>query len=820
MPAPHITLTFDYPRTELKREGWGVTKVSGSFDYAAWTNDPWHLSGGSGYRKGRPSENVSLIGDPKVLRLRANFEDPAFSEAAAYAADFFGLSDLVVGDSGQFMELPGRRGILSKRNAAADEIAETFSVTSMLKKLVDLILANQLVWAWATATDLQANEGFGMRINPSGTGMDSVSAYAAVAWGGRFYLQINMNGTADFWDNQGTDADPQWVWLDTFNFGKAGLSHRQPMTVAVIPWGLSYIDFVFRNATGVFSFANTRSRMTSGFGQSFTYDLKRIGFVPTIDETLQAVVKTAAAPAFWAMQKSGGQYQILPYKVRYPASETVYMAPQEMERVREYEDPTVKWTGFADFDGTHPTQPQIVSSVIDSDGTPWDKTQDHQPTAKFVLSSSADRVYSPELWSYEMRVKSEVYMPDWTPFDASAQWYYIRLQRKAAAEAAQCSIKLFRDGDLANLYKRGSPVRIQAKGADETKNYTIFDGYMIDRKPTVKGHLLLIEDEVECLDMWDRLNTTPITQVISIDGKTVGDVLEDLLNQAGFFDTEVQIYSEVGDIPIEGFSEPNALKVFSLDSMVGDAIRELIKRYGIQGRSDIRVRWIEDSLGNSFWRAYFDPVYDPASPPNIIFYLDSTLAPDMSDVERWIGDGTFNYYLVNSAPEWTINQPEFTALKCVGSTGTGEGSEGLVAFIPPDPAVTDDPASALFEGRIRCKTIGPPEIVAQTQDALDREARRIYDRAQEGLVLLSFEGEWQPGLDVDMWVAVIGRNEAGAQVSYGAYRIQCIDAEIRQDHAIDGSNTSRWEWAANYSLVYVGPAEYEGIPMFSEVLPL
>jgi hypothetical protein len=842
MPAPHITVTFNHARTELLKEVWGVSRVASAFQFAS-NNGNLFLSllppGALGAAP--PPEGFQLMPETRVVRLRPSFTEKGFEEDTLYDADKYSKSELEFGDPDEHIEMPTSKMLLAKRADSTSELTGLAAVPAFVQAILALATNDVLIWTTRTTAVLRENEGIGMLIDGSGSSIDRAVVFQALYFGGRFWLGVSMNSTAEFWEYSGGE----WVLREVFGIGDSGISHTKPFAVTAVPHGVAHISFYFTQSVDVrASLGATRSSSTFGKEAVFTVDLRKYGFEPSIDPLLDAVVKTEASQAYVAQTLGGVGTKAHAHRnrlqrVRYRESETFDLVPEALGEAKTPE-PQMAWYGYANFDsGSKPDLPQISIEAIDEMGDPYVPGTSTYIGARVTMQASSDRVHSGELHYWEGKIAEETHTPDWTPVDMSAKWTYLRIQRKASSEPCHFQGKFKRDSEYLNLFKSDGPIRVTAESIDGTAEIPLFEGYPLDRKPTL-GVNSILEDEIDALDGWHKLNCTPIRRAVSIEGKSVGTVLEDLLNQAGYPDSELRIEDDLYDIEIPGFTEPNAVRVFAVDAFIGDGIKELIKPYGLGGYSDIRVRqvadpdWVDPGAAPMVWSCYLAPIYDEADPPTKAFYLDSSLIPSIThnegeedeetvrrtDAERWEADPDdgMRHYISTSTLELTIRKPDFNGLIARASTGTGEGADGLVCFIAPDPRVLDDPDYILFEGQVRGHEIGPPEVTCQTYQELERIARRYYDRAHEGLITTSIGGEFQPEIDADEFIAILGRNPEGEPVSYGAWRIIAIDAEIREDH----SNT-RWSWYGNYALEYVGATPetgyYAGFPMFTTVLP-
>lgn len=819
-----------------------------------------------------------------VLMLRPNCWHSGFAESPYHKIGRLGLDELYLaenpGSRPAFLAVKtdtGRKVLAREHNTSIVWLLATLTEQEILDKLAGL--GEPMKVAWRTKAPLQMNEGFGAIITPTGVSDDRADHYYAFIFGDRFCINILMSGAAEVYERVALDpSEPEsreWVFRERYNFSTAGVDHMQPFMVCVIPWGPAYISLTFTQTAaaptgGLFA-------VTAGGTKSaaFLIDLRTWGYDPRWHSGQHQFEKVKPAHLTVAMRENVHMYDDAPFRIRYTSTGddpfgTLFFAPEYLPNVYPGQTPFVQVYGYEGQReaGSGPSDGAFVRpSIVNSGGGEWVDTDDKVLLVKMQLGPSVGKLYTPEVWWHEGGVDRLVHVP--THSIATPPFRYIRMQKTCGLHASECNVKLHDDAYYPQLLRRGLPITVNVAPAIGGDPIPVFDGYVDLVQPNVVGATnmkdprlppdplenplsarLRVTSEMQGYDMWDRLESTPVRDTITYVGKPLGRTLVKLLRMAGFDDSEIELTdeSELNAIIIDKENEAGTLDSFHEDAMIGDAIRDLLSHLAIQGESFIRVRWV----GNK-WKVYFAPAYMYDETPILkVFHLDASLVPLLdetegigrTDTQRWFPpeEGGIEHYYIKSEGnlEVTVSQPEFNAVKCVAAASRGSaGNEKLEFYVPPAPAVLNDENSPIYEGRIRAAVIGPPEITAQNMSKLQQQGRMIYDATQRGNVQATFPGEWQPpvtidgrsyGLDVDDFIAIVGRNLDGEPVSYGVWRIEAMDIEIREDHAIpalDGSATSEWTFwdrHADYTVVYVGPTALSTFPlefpMFSTRLPL
>ena len=318
--------------------------------------------------------------------------------------------------------------------------------------------------------------------------------------------------------------------------------------------------------------------------------------------------------------------------------------------------------------------------------------------------------------------------------------------------------------------------------------------------------------------MWARLDEKYTGDYTFLEGMPLGQVFFGLLQDAGFAASQIWIDDPDGSwstLNFEGFQDPNDRITVNPDATVGDVIRHFIKIFWVV---PIRCLWT-----GTQWHLYTQPTYNYVAdtPPAKIF---STRSFNLTDTLRW----TKSIYHIKSDMEFDIEPIEFNALIGRAVSGVAAHGEGIQSSIPNNQPndtsswawrTVNDPTSPWFVGRTKLKYLNPPEIVlAQDQTSLDMMTYAYWQRYSKKLPRVEFNAEWQPGIDVDNIIWIVGTSQTadalGTQfppvfgqdsllTSYGAWRIDHLDVECRWDRT---GKDDTFSYTAKYTCVFVGKA--------------
>lgn len=848
MPAPHhITLTLNARRTELVEHGWGLTRSAANVNLAELLEvegtDPtefeYQLAGVPAGLWREPNSGVFML-SPSILDLE-EVEDPN------YDSDHFDASQLEVAkwSDGSPLALwvsrsSSRAAVPSKALISRPSgVLPSLSLIELLNTIAIEALLVRLVGMHHIARSrepLQMNEGWSCLIDAYGVSSDRATTLISFYFGAYWAISIHLNGTMRFYENVSTkpDLEPIWAWRETFNYRQGGVDHVTPFRVTVIPWGARYISIIFTQDASVGSGFLGLAHVPNARRSAFLIDVERFDRELEWHGNQQMWEITKAAHVHVFADPEVHKFAFDLSRVRYKSQATMTPMPEFFGHPRG-QPVEIEYYGFEGHrDGVYATGTDIViGDIKNKSGAEFLPDEDETVTADITFKPSLNAVYTPELWGLIYSIPTTTHTPDWEEYDASAEWANLRFQMTSGLEACSLEGRLHRPiTSFGDHYKLGTPIRITAKTEDESQTVVLFEGYTSERNPTHHGFVtntstLLSLDELFAIDLWDRLDNLPIGYMESIENLSLGQLFRKGLDRAGFLDAEIDVESELDSLMIDfGNDQSNLLRHVNEDTKVGDLFREIGGRFGFQNRTPIRCRrhWTGSDV---VWKVGLAPIWDrDEMAVTKLFYLDPSIVPSFggavrSDVQRWnpsLAFGSEQHFLVK---DWepTVRRPDCNAAVFTMTDGVSSKGQREVFDIPPDPRVLDDPTVWMFEGAMRVKEYGPPEITAQSFEELQRQGRFLYEQIYTGLLRCSMQAEWQPGMQCDDLLAVVGRAPAagpgflkGDPISYGVYRIQSIDVEMRADW-----ENARYEWSGNYSIYYVGRTP-DGFPypMFTD----
>lgn len=819
---PQIQVRLNVPRHELLAQGWEVERLGGAFKFCEVGADKFESCKPPDDFWQEPNTGALLL---RPSYLSADYDESEFYQGYRILSSNMEKARIYAGGGPVVKELPSG-ALVTLRNDPYLWQPLTAAVAAT-QALLDQY-SGKLVWTMRTHDPLAPNEGWAAEIQPYGVHTDRAGIYLGFHFGHIFFLAIHMNGTAVLWENTGTQDDPKWIDRALFTFRQGGVDHTLPFQVGVVPFGFDKISFTFSNTPQAAPPGIYLAHFMAGAGNpsvSYLYEGRRYK-EDEFDSVSNQWIKTKSAKLHVAMRLSKHQYLLRLSRIRYPQSAVCRLGPELLKELRTDTDPVVEMKGFEGMALPGQTPADVSWITIGKNGYEFDNEIDTEAAIELTLTSSGDRMYTPEVWRYSMGIPPLSFTPDWTPIDISPNWTVIRFQRTVVFDVSVCEIKYERQADFPKLFKLNGTVEVKV-GDD-----VVFEGYVERSQPVLEGPQAIIVNQLECRDLWVRLNETPVDEFASLDGKPVLDTIKKILAYAGFTEEEDIEVSDPDDILAEmvfgSSNEQSDLKQFDTDATAGEALRWILDQY----QSKLRVRRVGGK-----WKIYLAPVYefdpedpDPEKLPTKRLILHSslfTLVDDAfpTDAERWEN----HEYKCLSNPEFTVLHQDFNSLevRAVGGyrdiTGGGNVTSGIVTTIY-DKDSYEDPDYIDFVGRVIPKHEGPQNITATSQEELNGIARNKWDGRSFARRPLEVRGEWQPEIDADDFFWVIGIDDAGNRVSYGAYRIQTADIEIRQDHDVSGlpigrQSTSGWDWQASYSLIYAGQAFDDDTPMFTETLP-
>jgi len=805
----------------MKREGWGVTRTCANFAFTEYV-------AGKGYQKSSIPDGFWQQPDTGSLMLKPHVftdgweQDPAFDYERMTLSEF----DLGTRDDGLdlFKQSAGvnfggarSRRIVVRHHDKTQDFGQVSSMMSSLIYLIQTVNNNNMGWAMRTKTPLLMNEGFGVNVVPSGVQVDRADPYFGLNWGRRWYFEIKMTGFGILWENMAEnpmDAQGRWVKRKTLNLSEAGINMTNRFQVAIIPFGDRYIHIQVGQSYSMFSFAKIRFGKVGAFKVAHcTHDISENGLPIDYSSLENQWIKTESAHVHIALRLSNYTYELRPFRIRYPQQHECTLSIEDMGYPRPVDFPSMDAFGY------RPGDSEIDASYYDAKGGVFNKDVNSAFVPRMIMYASANKVYTPELWYFNSEVGAETYTPPWTPY--SAPWQYIRIPETLRLGASNVEVKTPDEDRWQKIYKKGGPFRITIDGDVEC------DGYFKRNNPTVTGmpesHGWQIDNESEGEDLWHRLDHTPIGEAPRFDGESLGPTIVKYIKRCAFADAEIVVDdAEINDIKIEDFVDLNDLKTLNADTRCGELIRELCKKLGVQNRPSIYVRPIQ-----GVWHIGFKSVHIQGDPdPYLNFCFGGVGPTNLPDADRYRDDlahddldaNNQRWIWIHSNIEVTVALSRYNLLKVISTKNSGGEVEATGIFIEPHPDVLDNPASQLFEGRLRPEIIGPPEITATKEDDMERQGRRLYDMESRDNITISFDGEWQKRIRANQKCRVLGYDNEGMPCQLGIFRIEHIDRTIDADTET-GERERSHLWTGDYVLTYLGPGTDEEWPMFSTFLP-
>lgn len=854
-----VSLYLNWNRVGVAQQAYGISRPAGAIKFSEFNaNVKTETNPGDPEERGkyiRADMPNGIWREPNtgVIMLKPNILYEDWITNSDYDDDKLFGSDLDFanwsGGSPIAIAMPGYRAHVMER-AEGEATIEELAVHE-IKNLLDDTFTT-LKSAIRTTRPLAINEGFGLHIHPRGLSFDQSGAYVGIHFGTRFFIVIRLNGTAEFWERVTDDRDVDsnivsggWVHRRSFSFKSGGVNHLIPFKIDVIPFGEKYLCIQFTNtdaATSSLFFPITLVgiyRPTSWLINTEKWGRKNRSIIP---QKLKEI--TPAAPMVICTREDF-LLNFRAHVIRYNFPAYFTLAPEPMG----YPRPTAPTFVANVIDGMRSDPFHfgcfVTDSFVNEKDQTWDETRDTQVVAKITMNPSQNFIYSPELWSVDYKAVPSYTETEYDIIDLSDKWVSLNFERAIGLDSSRFTIRANRDNEFTSLFLRGGPVMAIMKTADEKGEEILFEGFVTKRLPTETlvqspsgtAHRAVkktVVDELTGYDLWYALNNTPVQYEVALDGRTVAEVLSTLIGRF-FHPSEIESDGTLDELEaIEFFEDPKQMQVFNQDAKIGDAIREIANKYGIQDRPLIRIRRVEGIWKLGFGSRYFGPDRaDDDNPQTVItkfFFLDDTLIPlyggaARNDIQRWnpsLDYGTEQYFFIHTQPEITPDIPRYNAAIYVDQEGTSDDPERTQCVIPAATSVLTDPTKYDYEGIERGEVIGPPEIHTLNDDQLQRQGRFHFDQTQSGLLKISFSGEWQPGradkgtqIRDDDLIMIVGRDDNGVAVSYGAYRIKHIEIDIDTDSA-----HRRHNHKGNYTTEYVGITDDERFPMFSGAVPL
>jgi hypothetical protein len=800
MPSPFNTVLLNVPRNEILQEGFHSWRPGASIQPAQrGTDDTHHLpdwlpSSWPPEIWKEPHTGVIMLA-PTAIRSDI-YQDPIWEDARITLNGLFHHTDLITDEETDTHTITISR---ADKDASLPEV----DVPLVYKEYLLQQAARSMKWAIYSRDNLIENEGWTITCYSHKLFHEGPGDYMAIGFGGRYTLRVNLNGTAQLCLNTNwlSGGPASWLPVKDFVFEQGGIETGASFSISCIPWGDQYLSFLF--SQGQWGSTGTARQIHQKGEQAFLYDMVETeGNAPRYDQQLKMRVKTEAAPLYVAMREKTFVYQLLLMRVRYPDSGFFYARPLLLEERKPGVTPSFGITG--NQGQNHGGTPaRLAGSVTNELLHPWDSSMDTELVFRVDLTASQAGIYTPEVWGLSVDIMPIVKPPTYVATDISAKVTKIHFERSVNPDTNKATIKYQGDwNDAQTMFRYPPPVQIQVEGVN------VYDGYGRRKLPTLDGPDPVVMITLECEDMWRRLNGKKVGVMKSLDGRTWLDVVKEWFFRCGFDDSDIVLTDPSGfiqSLSFSGFNDPNDEKALDPDAFIGDALRDSLKMIG-------RAQPIRVIPRGGKWQIYEAPTYDPTVPPTIKFILEDhlfTTGKRKADSARWAD----HEYAVLSCPDWAV-EPGFNSLLATTSTGTGDKAEkALSSIINPGRAISD-PNYIDFSGYEIRYLLQPPELAFVTnRKDLGDAAYTYFKRHARGKRRCEVRAEWAPEILEDVFVWLIGIDDQGSRVSYGAYRLDSLDADVDYDYV---GEDMRWSRSAHYSAVFVGKAEDENTLMFTE----
>jgi len=750
----------------------------------------------------------------------------------------------------------------STTNPDPNYMAQKFQLKSVtdnfLALSVDGILAaanpsaRGLVWNWQTP-DLAANQGWTCICSPPGIYGDGSQEYLWLAWGGKFILSITLNGIATLGGYNGAS----WVSLQEFDIGGAGINTQIPFQVTCIPFGKRFMTFLFTQAGSGSTLGKNSSIPTPNFSsqeQGFLVILRGPGFEPGFDARLNQWIKYPGGPITGALAVSGYSYDLILGAVVYTTDQEQFnCSPEFPPKIPTWNTPNLIDTVAKGIDGQTESSGGIPASLTVQvrDGNNAAYVTTSGPKGKVAVASvymngsgsGPTSLYTPELWSLGIGYGPQLQETSYSEYDASDLWQLIRFQRTTECEGGKIELKLIDDARWREFFTNDNPIQVTATDNATIPNVVVIaDGYVNRKDEGINGfNQLMVSQEPGSDTLWTRLDGTGTAGTVdAIEGSNIAETLVELIHHAGYDYSQIHVdYAncpEFYTMTFALFNNPADVLRPNENTTVGDFIRSTRKAFGVQFKPPLRVRQIEQDV-----YIYFGPVYTTGDPPlgfsgsvPAIFYLDDTInmatVPFAADVSTEQKRYQARRYTLQGSFEPTNVKPDFNSIEFRNAKDLSGQEGGDMGFVAADPRIFTDPTWIGYEGVERCKIMGPEDFpMSNTSASLNQQVRLFFDVNYniKYCRTLSMSGEWQPETDVDQFCIIIGRAQSddpdgnyfyGNPISYGVYRIEHIDVEIRHSEKLINDPffaSRRWEWTGSYKFVFVDKDTWSGIPMWT-----
>lgn len=796
---PDIQITLNKPRRELALEGWRSFRHAPAIRTAqkiAAVDTNGGQTGASAWQDCAPPKEIwrhpatgAVMVRPSGLRDDL-FESTEFSTGKIPASGWrCNSSEWQTIDYSEWGKAPGSFVAWSPALGSKTAFLTPISVSPAMQ-LFQSQAGSPIVWTHETTAMQLQNQGFGVIFHPFGISYTRGTALAAVGFGGRYVLEITTNGVAKFWIH----INQNWFQAASIDYAAGGVKTNVPLQINILPTGTGHLTILISDFSQTTARVLNSSTRTPRMDVAHTIDLR-----PYFDDIIYSPTEgywTTLPPAPIVIGCRGRTYNVIwtAYKNIYPtATQQVLLRPENLLQPKEQGGEQIDMLG-------------LMSTQPPADGKPWMRLLPLSPSGIFTWSDEAimalqlnlraSSLVSPELWGYGISIPETTVTPTWTPIDVSARFLRLIFKRSLDLDPQNADIRLNLDNDPRGIYRLYGPVEITAKGM------RVWEGYVSQRRPTIESSAAMVTDQMQCVGIETRLAETP-AGFEPIGGFIIKDIFLGLLNKAGFATADVEFGADDGWFDTTTIPQPNGTeqdKAFSADSSVADALRGMAEYYGVQDRSAIMYTY---NPATQKWLIQTVPKYNPESPPTVRFHAGEPPVGYEDEDARWAA----GQYLISQPIEITVDPPAFNTVRLRVAESTSEDSKGLGVTVRADADSVNNPLANHFTGRVIQQRIESPRAMAlTTQDEAERYVRFIVDQFSNRRISATWEGEWQPGIDIGTECALIGMIEEGGEmvpISYGAFRITEMEVEITHD-----ADDMSWTWHGSYTGEYLGAASY------------
>lgn len=805
-----VSIKFNVPRKELANEGYRVFRHAPSFQTAKLVTEPstdggkggadsfgWKQSDYEDFWRHPATGALSL----KPSGLKADlFENLAYSPGRIEADDWLYTSaDWKSVKYQEWEGVPGSfEGFVPLRYSKDSNLTplSVGGTHATFKTQVD----TPLIWTHSLDNLLTQNQGFGLMIQGAGISFQRGSGLAMVGFGDRYVLEITTSGVAKLW----CYVSSTWFQAATIDYGAGGIKVSNPLQINVIVTG-PYLSILVSDITQSAKASQTKSGRTPRKDVSHTIDVREIYSDIVFNESL-GLFTNVIPPARLLFGCRPKTYHVSwsMYKNVYDTDDKeCFLMPENLMTKKEQGGLSINTIGVKSTEPYPALLPWYnVQAMAPSGLTTW--TTDHSlAPIKVTMRAAIDR--SPELWGYGVTIPEVTIVPEWTPIDHSDKFLRLIFKRSLDLDGSTADIRLALDSEPRSILKLLGPVEIKAS------DIKVWEGYVTQRRPTIEGgQAVLITDQIQCRGIETRLAESP-AGFETIGSLTIRETILKLFESAGISNDDV-VFEDADEwlddlIPAPQGQEQD--KMWSADTMVGDALRAICETYGVQGRSALQITY---NPPTSKWNVKTKSAYDPETPPTKRFWSASVPVGYETENDRWDA-GEFKIF---EPVELTIIPPEFNALRMIVASSTAEDTKAIGTVVDIDPASVNDDTADDFVGRLKQKVMQSPKNLAITTLAeAERYSRFLIDQFSTRSIFASWEGEWQPGIDVGDEVALIVMIEEDDEyknVCVGAFRITEFETEIIYD------SDTEFTYRGSYQGEYLGRADYEDAEAL-ELLP-